>query len=113
MRTPLLLLILAAAALCLGASPLQAAPQAKTYQVTGLVLELTDTSIVVQKGDEKWQIARDASTKVNGALKVGSKVTIQYRMVATDVEVKADKADKAADKPAKPASAAAGDKKSN
>ena len=67
-----------------------AGTQAKTYQVTGPVLELTDTKIVVQKGDEKWEIARDAATKVSGELKVGSKVTIEYRMSATAVTVKAD-----------------------
>ena len=69
-----------------------AAPQAKTYQVTGPVLELTDSTIVVQKGEEKWQVARDAGTKVAGELKVGAKVTIQYRCVATDIEVKGEKA---------------------
>jgi len=84
-----------------------AGPQAKAYQVTGPVLEVTDTTIVVQKGDEKWQIARDASTKVTGQIKVGAKVTIQYRMIATEVEVKADKAVKAD----KPATAASSDKK--
>lgn len=68
-----------------------AAPQAKTYQVTGPVLEVTDTAITVKKGEDTWQIARDAGTKISGDLKVGAKVTIQYRMVATDVEVKADK----------------------
>jgi hypothetical protein len=60
------------------------------YQVTGPVLELTDTKIVVQKGKDKWEIARDASTKVTGDLKVGSKVTIEYKMTATAVEVKTD-----------------------
>lgn len=70
-----------------------AAPQAKTYQVTGPVLEVTDASITVKKGEDNWQIARDAGTKIQGDLKVGAKVTIQYRMVATDVEVKADKAE--------------------
>jgi hypothetical protein len=60
----------------------------KTYQVTGPILELTDDMIVVQKGQDKWQIARDASTKVTGELKVGAKVTIEYRMTATSVEVK-------------------------
>jgi hypothetical protein len=59
-----------------------------TYQVTGPVLEVTATSITVQKGKEKWQIARDANTKITGALKVGSKVTIEYRMTATAVTVK-------------------------
>ena len=60
----------------------------KTYQVTGPVLEVRDDAIVVQKGQEKWEIARDASTKVTGDLKVGAKVTIEYRMSATAVEVK-------------------------
>ena len=63
----------------------------KTYQVTGPVLELTENTITVQKGDEKWQVAREPGTKVKGDLKVGSKVTIEYQMVAKDVEVKADK----------------------
>ena len=80
-----------------------AAPQAKAYQVTGPVVEVTDTSITVKKGEENWQIARDAGTKISGDLKVGAKVTVQYRMIATDVEVKTDKAGKpAATEPAKP-----------
>ena len=69
-------------------APKASAADVKTYQVTGPVLEVTSTSITVQKGDEKWQIARDKSTKVTGDLKVGAKVTIQYRMVGVDVEVK-------------------------
>ena len=63
----------------------------KTYQVTGPVLEVNDSMIAVQKGKDRWEIARDSSTKVNGDLKVGAKVTITYTMSATDVEVKADK----------------------
>ncbi len=73
------LFVLAAAA---GAASL------KTYQVTGPVLEVRDDAVVVQKGKEKWEIARDKDTKVTGDLKVGSKVTIQYQMKATTVEVK-------------------------
>jgi hypothetical protein len=65
------------------------AAAAKTYQVTGPVLEVTDDLIVVQKGQDRWEIARDAGTKVTGDLKVGAKVTIEYRMSATSVEVKA------------------------
>jgi hypothetical protein len=60
----------------------------KTYQVTGPVLEVRPDAVVVQKGAEKWEIARDASTKVTGDLKVGAKVTIMYRMTAADIEVK-------------------------
>lgn len=65
------------------------AAEAKSYQVTGPVLEVTATTITVQKGDEKWQIASDKAT--TGAVKVGDKVTVQYQMVAKSVEVKADK----------------------
>ncbi|MEA2694408.1 MAG: hypothetical protein QOJ16_3795 [Acidobacteriota bacterium] len=63
----------------------------KTYQVTGPVLELTADTIVVQKGKDRWEIARDSGTKVTGDLKVGSKVTIEYRMSAASVEVKPEK----------------------
>ena len=70
--------------------------EAKTYQVTGPVLEVTPTAITVQKGDERWQIARDRNTKVTGTPKVGDKVTIHYRMAATEIEVKAG--DKATEK---------------
>jgi hypothetical protein len=61
------------------------------YQVTGPVIEVTDTKIVVQKGKEKWEIARTPDTKVTGDLKVGSKVTIEYSMTAKSVEVKSEK----------------------
>ena len=74
--------------LALASSRLLAA-DAKTYQVTGPVLEVNPTYIVVQKGDDKWQIASDKAT--TGKTKVGDKVTIQYQMVAKEVEVKADK----------------------
>ena len=75
--------------LALLAAPVSAAT--KTYQVTGPVLEVSDTMIAVQKGKDRWEIARDASTKITGDLKVGSKVTIEYRMTATTVDVKAEK----------------------
>jgi uncharacterized protein YdbL (DUF1318 family) len=62
------------------------AAEAKTYQVTGPVLEVNDGYIVVQKGEDKWQMACTKATA--GKVKVGDKVTIQYQMVAKDVEVK-------------------------
>ena len=58
------------------------------YQVTGPVLEVRDDAIVVQKGNEKWEIARDKGTSISGDLKVGAKVTIYYTMQASKVEVK-------------------------
>ncbi|TMA34182.1 MAG: hypothetical protein E6J79_17000 [Deltaproteobacteria bacterium] len=54
------------------------AAMAKTYQVTGPVFEVTNDMIAVQKGKDRWEIGRDASTKV----------TMEYRMTATSVEVK-------------------------
>ncbi len=65
---------------------------AKTYQVTGPVLAVTNDTITVEKGKDKWEIARDKDTKIKGDLKVGSKVTIEYRMIATAVDVKEEKA---------------------
>jgi hypothetical protein len=61
------------------------------YQVTGPVLEIKGDVIVLKKGNDKWEVTRDASTKVTGDLKVGSKVTIEYKMTATKIEVKEDK----------------------
>ena len=61
------------------------------YQVTGQVVEVTDSMIVVMKGKERFEMARDASTKVTGDLKVGAKITAKYKITATTVEVKADK----------------------
>ena len=80
----LMLVILVMPALVLAAS-------VKTYQVTGPVLEVTDTMIAVKKGADRWEIARDKDTKVTGDLQVGAKVTIEYRMTATKVEAKEEK----------------------
>ncbi len=89
-------------ALCVSAS-LTASAEAKVkkYQVTGPIVELTDTKIIIQtKDDGNWEITRDATTKVTGDLKVGAKVTVEYRMTAIAVEVKAGKDDKEEKKPA-------------
>ncbi|CAL1240003.1 hypothetical protein [Candidatus Methylocalor cossyra] len=64
---------------------------AKTYQVTGPVLELTDSAIVVGKGKEKWEIARDPQTEIKGELQKGAKVTVEYTMSANRIEVKGGK----------------------
>ena len=84
--------LLAAASFALSSTAFAAG--GKTYQVTGPVLEVTDSMIAVQKGKDRWEISRDASTKVTGDLKVGEKVTVTYTMSATEVEVKAGKAGK-------------------
>jgi hypothetical protein len=86
-------LVLAAAVLLAASLVIaETAPKvAKNYQVTGPVLELTDSMIVVQKDKDKWEIARNKDTKVTGELKVGEKVTIMYQMVAASIEIKAEK----------------------
>ena len=64
---------------------------AKDYQVTGPIVEVTDTKIVVDKKGEKFEIAKSATTKTTGGeLKIGQKVTVYYSMTATEIEVKAD-----------------------
>jgi GH43 family beta-xylosidase len=69
---------------------------AYAYQVTGPVLEVTDTKIVVEKEKERWEIARDKETKGDKNIKKGDRVTIQYRMTATDIESKGGKKDEKA-----------------
>lgn len=63
----------------------------KTYQVTGPVFEVRDDAIVVEKGKEKWEIARTPATIIKGELKQGAKVTVEYTMTAAKVEVKEEK----------------------
>ncbi|AZZ36005.1 hypothetical protein CIK05_04100 [Bdellovibrio sp. qaytius] len=57
---------------------------AEAYQVTGKVVEVSDTKIVVMKGKEKFEIALSAPSKA----KMGDKVTVEYAMTASDVAVK-------------------------
>lgn len=80
------------AGILLLAATAAAAPE--KYQVTGPVTAMDATTITIVKGGkEKFVMARDAGTKMTGGdLKVGDKVTVQYTITATDVEVKADKA---------------------
>ena len=52
------------------------------------MLAVTDTMIVVEKDQQRREMVRDASTEIKGDLKVGAKVTVEYRMTATAVEVK-------------------------
>jgi hypothetical protein len=95
MKTTLFSLFAAAAlALC----SVSFAAEAKDYQVTGPVLDVTDSMIAVQKGKDRWEIARDSNTKVNGDLKKGEKVTVHYSMTATNIEVKAEKGAKKEEK---------------
>jgi hypothetical protein len=64
------------------------AAAAKSYQFTGVVKTVDGATFTVQKSaSETWEFSTDASTK--GTPKVGDKVTVQYRMIATSIESKA------------------------
>src|SRR5438477_13084029 len=79
--------LIAAAGLVLGSAAF--AGSAKDYQVTGPVVDVSDSTITVEKGKEKWEITKDASTKSSGDVKKGDKVTVHYTMTATNIESKA------------------------
>jgi hypothetical protein len=89
MKTNTALSLLAAASLALASTAF--AGSAKDYQVTGPILEVNDSMIAVQKGKDRWEVARDSNTKATGELKTGEKVTVHYTMTATNIEVKAAK----------------------
>jgi hypothetical protein len=58
---------------------------AKTYQFTGVVKTVTGGTFTVQKSPaETWEFSTDASTK--GTPKVGDKVTVHYKMIATEID---------------------------
>ena len=101
MKTTTVFSLLAAAGLALSSAAFAAGT--KDYQVTGPILEVNDSMIAVQKGKDRWEIARDANTKASGEMKVGDKVTVHYTMTATDVEIKPGKgAKKTGASPASP-----------
>jgi hypothetical protein len=61
---------------------------ARTYQFTGTVKAVEgDTFTVEKSATELWSFSTDASTK--GRPKIGDKVTVYYRMIATTIESKA------------------------
>ena len=60
---------------------------AKSYQFTGTVKAVDATSMTVEKSaKETWQF--ELPKDVKGAAKVGDKVTVYYKMVATEIESK-------------------------
>jgi hypothetical protein len=61
---------------------------AKSYQFTGVVKTVTGDTFTVQKSATvTWEFTKDASTK--GAVKAGDRVTVHYKMVATEIEANA------------------------
>jgi hypothetical protein len=87
MKTKLLLSLIGAVSLTASSTALAAG--AKSYQVTGTILEVKPTMIAVQKGGDRLEMDLDPQTKVTGELKVGSTVTITYVMSATKADATA------------------------
>ena len=59
----------------------------KSYQFTGTVKAADGGTLTVEKSaKEVWQFEVSKDTK--GTPKVGDKVTVSYKMVATDIETK-------------------------
>ena len=68
--------ILAAAILALSTA---AGAEPKTYQITGPVVAVDDTSITIRAKKEKWQFSRDPSRPASEQVKIGDVVTVTYR----------------------------------
>jgi hypothetical protein len=59
----------------------------KTYQFTGVVKADDGKTITVEKNaKETWVFEKASETK--GSAKIGDKVTVEYKMVATSIEAK-------------------------
>jgi len=71
----------------------------KSYPLVGQVAEITSSKITVIGGNKKkWEIARDANSKVPADIKVGSIVVVNANLTAEEV---VDKTPKAVATPAK------------
>ena len=53
-------------------------PSVQAAEATGKILAVSSSTITLQSGINVWDIKRSPTTSVNGALKVGSTVTVQY-----------------------------------
>ncbi len=85
---PKIICLLAALSLAFGGNILAAG--AKTYEITGTVMEATGSKVTVEKGADRFEIDIDpVTTKGSADLKVGSTVTVTYVMSATKIEAAA------------------------
>jgi hypothetical protein len=82
---PKIVCLLAAVSLALAS--LLFAAGGKTYEITGTVVSATGTTLVVEKGTERYEFAIDPATiKGSAELKVGSTVTVTYVMSAVKLQ---------------------------
>jgi len=81
------LILVALSSSILTAAAFAAAIPAKTYQVTGKVVQFTNDVITVQKGTEMLEFGKMSSSKIPGELVPGNDVTVTYRMMVVDVKI--------------------------
>jgi hypothetical protein len=85
---PKIICLLAVLSLVLGGNVVAAG--AKTYQITGTVVEATGSKVTIEKGADRFEFDIDpATTKGSADLKVGSTVTMTYVMSATKIDAAA------------------------
>jgi hypothetical protein len=58
--------------------------------VTGPITDIRDDAIVIQKGKQQWEIARNPGTKVKGELRKGALVSVEVYLNAGTIEVRED-----------------------
>jgi len=81
------LIVVALSSSILTAAAFAAAIPAKTYQMTGKVIQFTNDVITVQKGNEMLEFGRMSSSKIPGAMAPGNNVNVTYRMIATEIQI--------------------------
>ena len=64
------------------------AAAAATYQKTGVVKQVSADSFTLDLGKEEWRFYTDGATQGKDAVKVGQKLTVTYKQVATKIEPK-------------------------
>lgn len=66
--------------IAVGSLVFSSAAFAQTAKITGTVVAVTSTTITVQSGTEVLTISLNADTTVSGEAKVGSTVTVTYKV---------------------------------
>lgn len=64
----------------------------RPIRITGQVADVRDDVVVIQKGKERWEVARHPGTRIKGELRKGARVTVDFRAVAATIEVRDDRA---------------------
>lgn len=92
----------------LGAGCRTEIPHTKARKVTGRVVRVDPTVLVVTVGAEQWELAVAPGTTIPSDLQVGNIVVVEYAMAAKSVAVRAETPRTAAPRTTTPAARPAG-----